>query len=111
MLELKNLYFTVTTDEAGNGGKRNIIEHVNFTFEQGKFYGITGPNGSGKTTLAKLVMGINPVSAGEIVFDGKNISKMTITERAETGYRLQLSAAGALQGDRFSRFTDHCHGS
>ena len=72
MLELKNLYFTVTTDEAGNGGKRNIIEHVNFNFEKGKFYGITGPNGSGKTTLAKLIMGINPISQWlYIVFEGK----------------------------------------
>jgi Fe-S cluster assembly ATP-binding protein len=101
MLELKNLYFTVTTDDAGNGGKRNIINGVNFTFEQGKFYGITGPNGSGKTTLAKLVMGINPVSSGEIIFDGKNISKLTITERAKLGIAYSFQQPARFKGITF----------
>ena len=53
---------------------RTIIDGVNFTFEKGKFYVVTGPNGSGKTTLAKLIMGINPVTTGDILFDGKNIN-------------------------------------
>ena len=62
MLELKKLYFTVQDDDVGNGVLRNIIDGIDFTFEKGKFYVITGPNGSGKTTLAKLIMGINPIS-------------------------------------------------
>jgi Fe-S cluster assembly ATP-binding protein len=59
MLELKNLYFTIP-DHEKNGGVRNIIDGINYTFDDGKFYAITGPNGSGKTSLAKLIMGINP---------------------------------------------------
>ena len=54
MLELKNLYFTVPEESNGNSGERNIIDGLNFNFEKGKFYAITGPNGSGKTTLAKI---------------------------------------------------------
>ena len=50
---------------------RTIIDGINFTFEKGKFYAMTGPNGSGKTTLAKLIMGINPITAGDILFRGK----------------------------------------
>ena len=81
MLELKNLYFTVEQSEGG--GTRNIIDGMNFTFEDGKFYAITGPNGSGKTTLAKLIMGINPATQGEIIFNGTNISGLSIAQRAK----------------------------
>ncbi len=83
MLELKNLYFTVEQSEGG--GTRNIIDGMNFTFEDGKFYAITGPNGSGKTTLAKLIMGINPATQGEIIFNGTNISGLSIAQRAKAG--------------------------
>ena len=46
MLELKKLYFTIQDDDVGNGVQRNIIDGIDFTFEKGKFYVITGPNGS-----------------------------------------------------------------
>jgi Fe-S cluster assembly ATP-binding protein len=86
MLELKDLYFSVTETDGTNGGrKRDIIEGLNFTFEPGKFYAITGPNGSGKTTLVKLIMGINTASAGAIRFEGNDITGLTITERAKAG--------------------------
>lgn len=71
MLELNKVYFTVS-DSEGSGGVRNIIDGIDFTFDDGKFYVITGPNGSGKTTLAKLIMGINPLSSGDILFNGRN---------------------------------------
>jgi len=45
MLELKNLYFTVQESDGISGARRNIIDAMNFTFEKGKFYAITGPNG------------------------------------------------------------------
>ncbi|HCS77903.1 MAG TPA: ABC transporter ATP-binding protein, partial [Syntrophaceae bacterium] len=77
MLELKNLYFTVSKSEDNSDGLRNIIDGINFTFEDGKFYVITGPNGSGKTTLAKLIMGVNPISQGAIIFNGLDISALT----------------------------------
>ena len=73
MLELKNLYFTVPDNNNGNSTERNIIDGLTFNFEKGKFYAITGPNGSGKTTLAKLIMGINPVSRGAVLFEGEDI--------------------------------------
>jgi Fe-S cluster assembly ATP-binding protein len=84
MLELRNIYFTIP-DHEKSLGIRNIIEGINYTFDDGKFYAITGPNGSGKTSLAKLIMGINPVSKGSIVYDGMEISALTITERSKAG--------------------------
>ncbi len=44
-----------------------ILEHVNFSIEQGEFIGIFGPNGGGKTTLLKLLMGMLNPSSGSIL--------------------------------------------
>ena len=99
MLELKNLYFTVPKDE-GNG-VRNIIDGIDFIFEDGKLYAITGPNGSGKTTLAKQIMGINPVSEGEIIFNGTDISALTITERAKSGIAYSFQQPARFKGITF----------
>jgi len=93
MLELKDLYFSV--------GDRNIIDGINYTFEKGKFYGITGPNGSGKTTLAKLIMGINTPNAGELRFGGKEISQWPITERAREGIAYSFQQPARFKGITF----------
>ncbi|MCX5828363.1 MAG: ATP-binding cassette domain-containing protein [Deltaproteobacteria bacterium] len=93
MLELKDLYFSVSG--------RDIIDGMSYTFEKGKFYSITGPNGSGKTTLAKLIMGINPVSSGSISFQGKEISSLSITERAREGIAYSFQQPARFKGITF----------
>jgi Fe-S cluster assembly ATP-binding protein len=101
MLELKKLYFTVQESDSVSGNQRNIINGMDFTFEDGKFYAITGPNGSGKTTLAKLIMGINPVSQGAIIFNGLDISAWTITERAKAGIAYSFQQPARFKGITF----------
>jgi Fe-S cluster assembly ATP-binding protein len=101
MLELKKLYFTIQDDDVGNGVQRNIIDGIDFTFEKGKFYVITGPNGSGKTTLAKLIMGINPISKGSIFFEGKDISNLSITDRAKLGIAYSFQQPARFKGITF----------
>lgn len=81
MLELKNLCFQVEE----NNQTKTIIDDLNLKIEDGKFVVITGPNGGGKSTLAKLIMGIKPVTSGQILLDGEDISKKSITERAKSG--------------------------
>lgn len=101
MLELKNLYFTVQEDDAAGGKSRNIIDGIDFNFQDGKFYAITGPNGSGKTTLAKLIMGVNPVSKGVLLFNGQDISSLTITERARMGIAYSFQQPARFKGITF----------
>ncbi|MEE9912417.1 MAG: ATP-binding cassette domain-containing protein [Deltaproteobacteria bacterium] len=101
MLELKNIFFTVAESDGNSGGNRNIIDGIDFTFEDGKFYAITGPNGSGKTTLAKVIMGINPVSQGTILFEGRDISALTITERAKAGIAYSFQQPARFKGITF----------
>ena len=81
MLELKNLCLS-----AGEGAaKVDILKNISLTVEDHKFIVITGPNGSGKTTLCKAIMGLASVSAGSIVWDGEDITGLSITERAKKG--------------------------
>ncbi len=81
MLEIKDLCFSV---EDGNS-RNEILNHVNLTVEDHKFVVITGPNGGGKTTLAKAVMGLVQPTSGQILWNGTDITHMSITERARLG--------------------------
>ena len=81
MLTLENLSFDVN-DEKGEIG---IIKDISFTVGDGKFVVITGPNGGGKSTTAKLIMGIERPTGGRVLFDGQDITDMSITDRANLG--------------------------
>ncbi|MBR4200268.1 MAG: ATP-binding cassette domain-containing protein [Oscillospiraceae bacterium] len=81
MLELKHLAFA-----AGDTGKNTeIIRDLSLTIPDNRFIVITGPNGGGKSTLAKLIAGIEKSTAGQIIFNGEDISGKSITERAQMG--------------------------
>lgn len=82
MLELQNLYFQVPSD---TGATKEIIHDLSLTFDDHTFIAITGPNGGGKSTLAKLIMGIEKPTSGKILFNGQDITDLSITERANLG--------------------------
>ena len=63
----------------------DIVKDVSLTAKDGKLVVVTGPNGGGKTSLAKLVAGLHTQTSGKIIFDGKDISGLNITERARLG--------------------------
>ena len=81
MLTLENLSFDVNDEK----GEKGIIKDISFTVNDGKFVVITGPNGGGKSTTAKLIMGIERPTGGRILFDGQDITDMSITDRANLG--------------------------
>ena len=62
-----------------------ILKNINLTIDDEKMVVITGPNGGGKSTLAKIIAGILIPTSGKILFNGKDITKMNITERAKLG--------------------------
>lgn len=82
MLELKDLSFEVTTE---SGAKKEIIKHIDLTIKEHSLTAITGPNGGGKSTLAKLIMGIEQPTGGQILFNGQDITHMSVTDRAKLG--------------------------
>jgi len=51
-------------------GGREIFHDVTFSIKTGEFTGLIGPNGAGKTTLLRVILGLQPVSAGSVLIDG-----------------------------------------
>ena len=77
MLELRDICFS--------RDNKKILKNVNLKIDNNKMVVITGPNGSGKSTLAKIIMGVENPDSGKIIFDGKDITDLSITERAKAG--------------------------
>lgn len=81
MLELRNISF----DVAENKKKIGILKGINLTLEDNKFIVVTGPNGGGKSTLAKIIAGIETPTSGQILWNGEDITKLSVTECAKLG--------------------------
>ena len=81
MLELKNIAFRAENES----GTVQIIRDISLHIDAQKFVVITGPNGGGKSTLAKLIAGIEPLTEGSILFEGEDITGLSITDRAKRG--------------------------
>ena len=52
-------------------GGRQILRDVSFAVRPGEFTGLIGPNGAGKTTLLKVILGLQPPTAGRVLLDGR----------------------------------------
>ncbi len=65
-------------------GKVDIpaLHDVSFEINEGEFFSIVGKSGSGKSTLLNLVGGLDTASAGTIIFDSKDLRKMSRSELA-----------------------------
>ena len=81
MLELKGLTYQV----GDNGGQTDILRGIDLTIQDNAFVVITGPNGGGKPTLAKTIMGLVKPTGGQILWNGTDITALSITERAKLG--------------------------
>ena len=81
MLKLKDLSFTVDVKE----GKTDILNHIDLEIQDKSFIVITGPNGGGKTTLAKAIMGIVAPTGGQIIWNGTDITGLSVDARARMG--------------------------
>ena len=72
ILEFKNITYSYNNNSV-------ILDKVNATFKQGKFYTIIGPSGSGKTTFLSLAAGLDKANSGSILFDNRNINSIGLS--------------------------------
>jgi branched-chain amino acid transport system ATP-binding protein len=66
------------------GGVRSV-DGIDFAIRPGEVFGLIGPNGSGKTTTINLVSGLYRPTAGRIVFEGQDISRVPAHRRLSLG--------------------------
>ena len=62
-------------------GPVTAVDHVSFRAEKGKFVVLLGPSGCGKSTLLRLVAGLEEVSAGKILIEGRDVTRLDPTKR------------------------------
>ena len=98
MLELKHISYHVSAPE----GEMDILKDISITIPDHRLMVFTGPNGGGKTTLAKVIMGLVQPTDGQILFNGEDITGLSITERARRGI-----SYGFQQPPRFKGITVH----
>ena len=79
ILEVKDLCKTYIVNKRQN----NVLKNVNFTVNEGEMVAIMGPSGSGKSTLLYTVSGMDDLTAGQVLFCGKDISKTDEKELAD----------------------------
>jgi branched-chain amino acid transport system ATP-binding protein len=89
-LEIKDLHV--------HYGKIEAIKGVSVVVNEGEIVTLIGANGAGKTTMLKTISGIRPVSSGQILFDGQDISKMPAHERVELGLSQAPEGRGIFPG-------------
>lgn len=64
---------------------RTVVDRVSFHVNQGEIVGLLGRNGAGKTTTFRMVVGLIDPAGGEVVFDGVNVTRLPMYQRARRG--------------------------
>jgi Fe-S cluster assembly ATP-binding protein len=92
MLEIKQLNVAVEGKE--------ILHDINLKIDTGETHALFGPNGSGKTTLLMAIMGFPryQVTKGQILFRGKNITRLGVDERARLGIGISFQRPPVVRG-------------
>ena len=100
-------------------GKKTVLSNLNFAFSFGELVAVEGNNGSGKSTFLEALAGLIQLNQGEILLEGKNLSRLSFAERADfisfipsrktTAAALEVRTAvavGDLSGKKNSRVED-----
>ncbi len=64
---------------------RKVVNGVSFDVNQGEVVGLLGPNGAGKTTSFRMTIGLVDAEGGQVLFDGKDVTRMPMFKRAQAG--------------------------
>lgn len=84
MLELKNIC-------SGYLHGVDVVHNINLQLEEGSTTALLGLNGAGKSTLCQAVMNMNPYRKGEMFFEGRDVTKLSIGELSQLGISFFMS--------------------
>src|SRR5437762_9659645 len=98
ILQVENLHAKV--------GAAEILRGIDLTVRRGEVHAIMGPNGSGKSTLCQVLMGRETyqVTAGQVIYAGKELLSLSAEERAREGIFLAFQYPVEIPGVSTSYF-------
>lgn len=89
LLNVENLDVTYPGKGFNKAGFK-ALHSISINISEGETLGLVGESGSGKTTLGRAILGLAPVTAGKIEFEGKDITKATRNQRRELSRDIQV---------------------
>jgi len=86
LIETKNLkkYFSVSS------GSLHAVDDVNLSIYPGETLGVVGESGCGKSTLGRTILRLIEPTAGEVLYDGKDITKLSDKDMREMRKKMQI---------------------
>lgn len=66
-------------------GKRRVVDEVSFHVNRAEIVGLLGRNGAGKTTSFRMTIGMVTPESGQVIFDGKDVTRLAMYKRANAG--------------------------
>ncbi|EGV10361.1 ATP-binding cassette domain-containing protein [Parvimonas sp. G1425] len=66
------------------------VDGVDMVIEKGKTYGLIGESGSGKSTIGKAIIGLEKITSGQVIFDGKPLTKKMVRKDKEFTRDVQM---------------------
>jgi len=79
------MFILETNDLVKRYGRRTVVNHVSFDVEEGEIVGLLGRNGAGKTTSFRMTVGMIAPDDGNILFNGRDITRLPMYKRALRG--------------------------
>jgi peptide/nickel transport system ATP-binding protein len=67
-----------------------VVKDASFRLVKGRTLGVVGESGSGKTTLAMMVMGLTEPTAGDVIFEGRDLTRVSRERALESKRRIQI---------------------
>ena len=74
VLSLENIYYRYEDSQ------KYVLNDLNATFEEGKFYAVVGKSGAGKSTFLSLLAGLDSPTKGKVCFNGQDIAQGSYSE-------------------------------
>lgn len=82
------------TGVAAGYGPKTVVSDISLAVEPGQIVALLGHNGAGKTTTLRGIMGLLPLRAGAIAFNGKTLDRVGVADRVAMGLRLLPEGRG-----------------